>query len=94
MTNRKLIEKLAKLRKKVEEEKENLSKDRKNLSSLINLIKLNQDICIAEAYVKGYDEGQAHLIEEILKGEVIDSTKNDDDEIKEFILEMNEILHK
>ena len=101
VTKKKLYEKLLKIHEQLKEHKKNLDKDRKNLSSLMTHLKLAQDVYIAEAYVKGFDDGQRVLIEEILQGELIDSTKNNIgdiedslDEIGEFMREMDEILHR
>ena len=67
ITKEDLENKLKEINKNLAEHSKDLSDDRKNLSLIINNIKLASDICIAEAYVKGFDDGQKILIEAILK---------------------------
>ena len=78
ITKEDLENKLKEIKKNLAEHSKDLSDDRKTLSSLINHIKLASDICIAEAYVKGFDDGQKILIEAILK----DMEKDEEEEFK------------
>lgn len=78
ITKEDLENKLREIKKNLAEHGKDLSDDRKTLSSLINHIKLASDICIAEAYVKGFDDGQKVLIEAILK----DMEKDEEEEFK------------
>lgn len=70
--------KLREIKKNLAEHSKDLSNDRKTLSSIIDHIKLASDICIAEAYVKGFDDGQKILIETILK----DMEQDEEEEFK------------
>ena len=78
ITKEDLENKLREIKKNINQHSQDLSEDRKNLSSIINSIKLASDICIAEAYVKGFDDGQKVLIEAILK----DMEKDEEEEFK------------
>ena len=70
--------KLNELKKNLAVHSKDLSDDRKTLSSIIDHVKLASDICVAEAYVKGFDDGQKILIEAILK----DMEKDEEEEFK------------
>ena len=70
--------KLSELKKNLAVHGKDLSDDRKTLSSIIDHVKLASDICIAEAYVKGFDDGQKILIEAILK----DMEQDEEEEFK------------
>lgn len=70
--------KLKEIKKNLAVHSKDLSDDRKTLSSLIDHIKLASDVCVAEAYVKGFDDGQKILIEAILK----DMGKDEEEEFK------------
>ena len=78
ITKEDLENKLKEIKKSLAEHNKDLSDDRKTLTSVINHIKLASDICIAEAYVKGFDDGQKILIEAILK----DMEKDEEEEFK------------